>query len=505
MITLEEMRALETNSAWRGVSRRLLMENAGSQVAREILRRKNPEEKVVILAGTGNNGGDGFVAARHLVNKDVKVEVILLGRPRNISTSAAEENWKTLTQMENNVEFHIIRDSQDFKDLDGISAPILVDALLGTGITGGLREPVASAVELINDQGAYTVAVDVPTGLNPSTGEVHGDAVRCDLTVTFHDSKPGLEKGGEDYVGELVVADIGIPHSAERLAGPGDVKIAIPPRSIGSHKGQNGRVLIVGGGSHYAGAPALAGLAALRSGADLSTIAAPEGTANIVNSFSPDLITLKLPGKDLQPDAVPKLEGSIGDSTAVIIGPGLGLTDATREALLEFMEILVDKQPDLPVLLDADGLKIVSEKPRLLREGNPVLTPHAGEFKILTGSTLPSEESKRIEMVSGAAEDLDSVIMLKGHVDICAAPDGRAVLNDTGNPGMTVGGTGDVLAGVTGSFLSRGAEPFRAGSAALFLNGLAGDICHQDMGYEFTASDVKDKIPLAISKSRDYW
>lgn len=480
------------------------MENAGAQLVREIWKR-NPPEKVTVFAGTGNNGGDGFVATRHMVNHGAGVNLILLGGENDIRSPEARGNWQVLTQMEEDINFYLIRDSKDIGNLPEIESDVIVDAMLGTGISGRLREPVATAVKFINEQDAYAVAVDVPTGLDPSTGEVHHDSTECDLTVTFHDLKPGVEKGEEKYTGEVVTADIGIPNTAQRWTGPGDVQLAIPPRAIGSHKGQNGRLLIIGGSSRYVGAPALAGLSALRSGADLVTVAAPSDTANIVNSFSPDLITLDLPGKNLEPRALPILGGELGRATAVLIGPGLGLSDDSRDAMLELMDVLVQDHSELPVLLDADGLKIISEKPSLLEGGNCLVTPHAGEFELLSGSSIPPEEEGRIEEVSKTAEELNTTILLKARTDICADPEEGVVLNDTGNPGMTVGGTGDVLAGITGALLSRGANSFRAGAAGAFLCGLAGDLCNEEMGYEFTASDVKDRIPLAISTAREYW
>lgn len=504
MVKMDRMRALESNSAWRGVSRKLLMENAGAQLVRELLEREKPES-VSVFAGTGNNGGDGFVAARHMVNKGIKIDLFLLGRPRDIISQSAQENWQVLTQMEDEIDFNIVRDSREISSLNDVEADVVVDAMLGTGISGELREPVASAVAMINDLETYTVAVDVPTGLDPATGKGHDDATNCDLTVTFHDFKPGLEKAEEEHVGDLVVADIGIPKAAEKRTGPGDVQMAISPRRLNSHKGQNGRLLVVGGGSRYVGAPALAGMAALKSGADLATIATPSEPAEIINSFSPDLITLNLSGEDLNEDDVSKIETELKDSSALIVGPGLGMEDATKEAVMELMKVLADGYSDLPVLLDADGLKIVSEGPDVLENTNCLLTPHSGEFELLSSSDLPKSDKERKKELTRVAKKLNSPILLKSHNDICASPDGKVILNDTGNPGMTVGGTGDVLAGIIGAFLSQGGEPFRSAAAGSFLCGLAGDLCSQETGYEFTASDVKEKIPDAITSSKEYW
>lgn len=481
------------------------MENAGARLVDELEDRGLLGGRATVFSGKGNNGGDGFVAARHMVNRGVGVDIVLVGRPRDITSLEAQENWQIISQMGDGADFYFVRDSNDVQGLPKFESEVILDSMLGTGVQGELREPVNSVAEFVNKLDNYTVAVDLPTGLNPQTGETSRNSIRCDLTVTFHDIKPGLEQAGEDQTGELVVADIGIPSVAERMTGPGDVQMAVSPRSIGSHKGENGRLLIVGGGSRYVGAPALAGLSALKSGADLATIAAPSETARVINSFSPDLITLGLPGEVLIPEALPKIEGELKKVTAVLIGPGLGMEPDTREATLDLMDTITEDYPELPVLLDADGLKIVSEEPDVLEAANCLITPHAGEFDLLSGSGLSKEERDRSDEVSEVAKDMNTPILLKSHVDICADSDGRVVLNDTGNPGMTVGGTGDVLAGIAAAFLSQGSDPFRSGAAGSFICGLAGDLCSQEMGYEFTATDVKDRIPTAISEAREYW
>ncbi len=504
MITLERMAALEANSEWRGISRYLLMENAGAQTARTIMEHSSSKKKVAIFSGTGNNGGDGFVVARHLVNMGVGVDVFLLGRPRDIYTDDARANWDILSQMRRNVNIRFIRDSKDFDELE-VDADVIVDAMLGTGISGELREPAASAVSFINKIEAYKVALDVPTGLDPATGSVQGSAVECDLTVTFHDTKSGLENTKKDVTGYMVVADIGIPKTAEEFAGPGDVQMAVHHRKPTSHKGQNGRVLVIGGGSQYAGAPAHAALAALNTGADLATVAAPAKTAEIVSSFSPDLIALGLPGKDFSPEGIPLLESELEKSPSVVLGPGLGTSDDTEQALFELLNLLVEEYSKVPVLLDADGLKLASKEPKLLSDLECIVTPHTKEFEYLSGFSLSKDQDEKIKQVSKVAEEYDVVILLKSPIDICAGPDGRVILNDTGNPGMTVGGTGDVLAGVVGALISQGADLFRAGAAGLFLNGLAGDICELETGYQFIATDVKDKIPTAILRAKEYW
>ena len=281
-----------------------------------------------------------------------------------------------------------------------------------------------------------------------------------------------------------------------------DVRAVLPKRRPESHKGDFGRLLIVGGGSRYVGAPALVGLAALRSGVDLSIITAPEKTAWTINSFSPDLITVKLPCRDMESSALSEILSEIERSTAVVVGPGLGTLAKTHDAVIELARALREKHPTLPVLFDADGLKALASE-RGLAQGMPwVMTPHAGEFKILTGSDLPSDIRGRVEQVKLAAQELGCVVLLKAHVDIIASASGELKLNYTGNPGMTVGGTGDVLSGIVGAFLSQGTDPFRAAVAGAWVCGRAGDLCLREKGYEFIASDLIEKLPEVFKEVR---
>jgi NAD(P)H-hydrate epimerase len=279
-----------------------------------------------------------------------------------------------------------------------------------------------------------------------------------------------------------------------------DVLAVLPKRRVDAHKGDYGRLLIVGGGSRYVGAPVLAGLAALRSGVDLVTIAAPEKAALAINSLSPDLITVKLPCSDLEsavlPEVFPELEGS----TAVIVGPGLGVIPETGKSVLEIAEKLRDLSR--PALFDADGLKALAAGLDSARGMPWVLTPHAGEFKILSGSELPADSRARVQAVRAFAEKIKCTILLKSHVDIIASATGEVKLNRTGNPGMTVGGTGDVLSGIVGAFLAQGVGAFEAAAAGAWVCGRAGDLCFKERGFEFLASDLIGKLPEVFREVR---
>ncbi|MEA1904429.1 MAG: NAD(P)H-hydrate dehydratase [Candidatus Hadarchaeota archaeon] len=290
--------------------------------------------------------------------------------------------------------------------------------------------------------------------------------------------------------------------STLKHAGSEDVLKVLPERRPESHKGEYGRLLVIGGGSRYTGAPAMAGLAALRSGVDLVTIASPTKTASVISSFSPDLITVGLPGRDFGPGALSRLREPLERATASVVGPGLGTGASTQEAVVKLARMLSRDFAQLPVLYDADGLKAIATQRGLLRNPRWVVTPHVGEFELLVGPKLPTGTKARAKRVAEAAKELGCVILLKAHVDIIAAPDGETVLNRTGNPGMTVGGTGDVLSGIIGTFLAQGAVPLRAAVAGAFACGRAGDICREEMGYEFMASDLIEKLPKVFAEVR---
>jgi hydroxyethylthiazole kinase-like uncharacterized protein yjeF len=490
-ITSREMRALEMNSEYFGVSRLRLMENAGHNVALEVASRFKPEKSVAVFCGLGGNGGDGFVAGRHLLSMGFKVTVILAGKPREISDKAALENWEALRSLEDSIPIYEV---YDITLIPEIGADIIVDALLGTGTKGKLKPPILQLVKKINALKAFRVAVDVPTGIDADTGEVLGDAVKADLTITFHRTKQGFEKA-EGYVGELVVKDIGLPRQFEEFAGPGDVLMITKPRPSESHKGDFGRLLVVGGSEVYSGAPTLVALAALRTGVDLAYLAAPEKTAYAISSMCPDLITIKLEGKHLNPSNMPVLKKHIEAVDAVAIGPGLGLHAETRKAVKAVVEAV--ESAGKPLLLDADGLKAFAEFKRKLKVP-VVLTPHSGEYALLAGKKLPEDLKGKVSQVQETAAKLGAVILLKGAVDVVT--DGKCFkLNFTGNPGMTVGGTGDVLSGIVGAFLAQKVDPFEAAVAGAFVNGAAGDFVLEEKGYHMVASDLIEWIPRVLN------
>jgi len=487
------MRAIEVNSEYFGVSLLQLMENAGRNVALEVSSRFNSNQKITIVCGLGGNGGDGFVAARHLLAMGHKVSVILAGKSKDIAHQSALHNWIALQRLTSEIPIQEVTDSSAVPQIE---ADVIIDALLGTGSKGKLKPLLSAIVNAINSSKAKVVAIDVPTGIDSDTGEILGNAVKADITVTFYRAKKGLE-AAKKYAGEVIVRDIGLPSNLEIFTGPGDVQLVTKARASTAHKGDAGRLLIIGGSEIFSGAPALMSLAALRTGIDIALTASPAVTAHDIASMSPDLIMIKLEGNNLNPANVAVLKEYLDNVDAVALGPGLGLNPETKDFVKSAIEAI--ETAGKPLLLDADGLKAFAEFKRPLKVPL-VLTPHAGEYAFLSGKKLPSfnDLEDRIETIKQTAATLNAVLLVKGAIDIIS--DGRRVkLNTTGNPGMSVGGTGDVLSGIIGALLAQKADAFEAAVAGAFVNGAAGDFVVSEIGNHMVASDLLDWIPAVLN------
>jgi len=467
MITIlpEEMQALDRNCEYFGLLPLQLMENAGAALAREV-RVRSAGKRIAIVAGKGNNGGDAFVAARHL--SDYHVTIYLLGKSRDISTEVAKRNWGVLEKL----GFNLV-ELADAANLNLQTCDLVLDAIFGTGVHGQVKGLEAAAIDAINSAGKPIISVDVPSGVG--TDKV----VRPDLVVTFHRPKPGM-------TGEVVVADIGIPPVAEFFVGPGDLWL-VGKRTPESHKGDSGRILVVGGGP-YTGAPALTAMAALRAGADVVTVAAPKSASFTIAGFSPNLIVREVSGDHLRPEDLKILKDQIARHDVEVMGMGLGRDPETHEALAQIIPLCKK------TVIDADALQ-----PDLPLKG--IVTPHVGEFKRISGIALSGVGYReRIDPLKGYAREKGLVVLLKGKVGPVSnlITDGEIVrANTNGNPGMTVGGTGDVLAGVTAAFYAR-TSALRAATAAAFVNGRAGDLVYVEKDFGMVATDVIEKIPEAM-------
>lgn len=494
------MAVIDENCSYLGIPTELLMENAGKAISQEIIREISDISKktIFIFAGTGNNGGDAFVAARHLSYYKPKINVFLLGHSSQIRTEISKRNWNALEQMKFSIsKFEIINPNQLNSIREKIlSADIIIDGLLGTGVKGKLREPISTAIDLINESKALKVAIDVPSGLDPLNGNIHDKAIEANLTITFHKLKIGL-KNNEKYIGKLVISEIGIPPEAEFIVGTGDVKFLERSRDPHSHKGDFGKILVIGGGKYYTGAPALVGLAAYRTGADLVIIATPEKIASNLRSYSPNLIVRDLPGDILSEESIPHIDNLLPWATSVAIGPGLGNESSTLKTVIEIVQKI--QKNNIPLVIDADALKAIALDLKVLSKSNIILTPHEGEFKILTGIDLKDLSlSTKIQKVIDSAKEMRVTILLKGHEDIIS--DGKKFkINLSGCPAMTVGGTGDVLTGISSCLIGQKIDIFESAVSAAFINGKAGELASKKyFGNHIMATDLLELIPEAM-------
>lgn len=460
-----------------------LMERAGSALAR-VCADLVPEGRIVIVCGHGNNGGDGHVAARVL--RQLRREVVVV--------DVGADDAPALAPV-----------------LEGAAG--VVDALLGTGFSGAPREPISEAIAAINAARnaaprLRVIACDMPSGVDGSTGEISGEAVEADTTVTFHAAKPGLWIApGKQHSGEVHVVDIGIPAAGQPVAPEigliGErVRDEIPRRRAGSTKFSAGSVLIVGGSRGLTGAPVLASMAAARAGAGYVTVAAPASVVPTIAAKLLEVMTVEIPD---DPETGPKRGSSrmvverAARTQAMVLGPGVGRLPAAQKFVRD-----VAAHAKLPLVLDADGLNAHAEEgglEQLTRRSSPtVLTPHAGELGRLLD--LPSAEidAHRLEHVRAAAARAQAIVVLKGDDTLVAEPGGRVAISPGGAPALATAGTGDVLAGIIAAFLAKGVDPFTAVCAAVSTHLAAGMLAAQQIGPEgVIASDVIAALPQARS------
>jgi len=509
IVTAEQMRELDRKAIQeRGVPSLALMENAGRAVAEAAQRLTEdcPKRPIVVLCGRGNNGGDGFVAARHLVEMGRKVEVLLAAARADIAGDAREN----LSRLE---AAGIL--PTEIADTESVPrafnhASLLIDALLGTGLSGKVRGPIGKLIEIINASGKPVLAVDIPSGLDADTGEPLGIAVRAAETVTMGLPKLGLYLyPGIDHAGRVTVADIGFPSNliAESaavadLTGRAWVRMLLPERPRSAHKGRFGRVLVIAGSVGMTGAACLCGDAALRIGAGLVTVGCPASLNDILEVKLTEVMTLPLPEtyeRTLDTRALAVILEHAEAANVLAIGPGISRHPDTA-VLVRRLVARVDK----PMVIDADGLNAFADASVLL-EGDhapAVLTPHPGEMSRLMGVPTEKIQARRAYFSEAAANRFRSVIILKGACSLIAEPGRHLALNPTGNPGMATGGTGDVLTGIVAGLIAQGLLPFEAAAAGAYLHGLAGDIAARQVGEaSLVAGDVLAALPQAICQT----
>jgi NAD(P)H-hydrate epimerase len=472
-----------------------LMERAGAGLA-ALVSQRAPAGPVAVVAGKGNNGGDGFVAARLLRQQ---------GRDVSVLTLAAADEYRGDARV--NLERLPGGAPQQFSPgkLDGARA--IVDAILGTGFAGVPREPAAAAIAAINaganSSGAEVVACDVPSGVNASTGEVDGEAVRAGATATFHASKPGLWIApGKACAGEVRLIDIGIPPGGPVTASVGLITEGVidrlPRRGRESTKFAVGSVLVCGGSTGLTGAPSMASEAAMRAGAGYVTALVPASLNLVFEARLLEVMSVPLPDANgaLTTDSVEEVMNRLERADALVLGPGIGRSSDALETVRR-----IAAHAPAPLLIDADGLNAHAGKLGSLknRGAATVLTPHAGELARLLETDSAQVSAHRLASARDAARASEAIVVLKGDDTLVAHPDGRVAVSPGASAALATAGTGDVLSGVIGAFLAKRVDPFEAACAGVLVHAHAGRLAERDIGLEGTmAHDVIDRLPAAV-------
>jgi len=509
LVTSDEMRHLEEQTANLGLPSAALMENAGRAVADYLAARYpvNDHHQVLVVVGPGNNGGDGLVSARHLHDAGYAVVVYFANRPLT-------EDAKLLLLRERGVSFYRLADDPGLTIFQETlrASSVVLDAVFGTGRLRPLEGAVAAILDAIRQAVPMkaVVALDLPSGVNADTGDADPHAAAATLTVSLGQPKRGLVLNRAiDLVGELVVAEIGIPSELTRsltvdYAELPSIRRLLPVRPRNSHKGAFGRVLVVAGSTLYTGAPVLAALGAERCGAGLVTIACPRTAQPAIAAHTLESTFLPLPDDGhgaLGPAASSALLAMLDEYRALLVGPGIGRADPTAAFLADFLPRLVGRK--IPLVVDADALTLISRWENWWEKIPPdtILTPHAGEMARLTG---PIESTDRIALAQTSARRWGSVVVLKGAYTVIASATDAAVVLPFANPALASAGTGDVLAGTILGFLGQGVEPFDAAVVGGFVHGTAGEIVRDRIGQAGAlASELARAIPDAQRAIRE--
>ncbi|HEV8661823.1 MAG TPA: NAD(P)H-hydrate dehydratase [Candidatus Methylomirabilis sp.] len=511
VVTAKEMRELDRRATDEyGVPSLLLMENAGAAVAAEVERRFGPlgGKRILVCCGKGNNGGDGFVAARHLHNRGAAVRVLLCakrseiaGDPR-LNLQILEKTGLSILPVETAEEVAGAREAMAASDL-------LLDALLGTGLTGAAKGVAAGVIAAMNEVGQPVVALDLPSGLASDDGILRGPHVRAACTITFALPKRSLFLyPAAAAAGEVVVADIGMP--APLLRDPGlpvevleaaDMAAAFPPRDPNAHKGTYGHVLVVAGSVGKSGAAALCSLGALRSGAGLVTLALPESLNDAMEAKLTEVMTVPLPETEertLSRAALDRLLPLLEGKAAVALGPGLSTHPSTVALVWDLIAAA-----RLPLVVDADGVNALAHRLEALGKVTAplLLTPHPGELARLLTVGPQEVQDQRIPIAQKVAQTYNLTLVLKGARTVVANPKGQVAISPTGNPGMATAGAGDVLTGVLAGLIAQGGDLDLKVRAGVYLHGLAGDLAAEALTAEaMLAGDLLTRLPEAIRR-----
>lgn len=512
LATAAEMRHLDTLTIESyAIPGLVLMENAGRAFVNELEDRCDllDGKTVVVICGKGNNGGDGFVIARHLVNKGCTVHVALLARKKAMRGDALTNMvsiQKMATQKGNLLHVIDVRSESQLRRLP--KASIVVDALFGTGFTGSARGLYAAAIKWMNSQDACVASVDIASGVDATTGGVEGIAVNADLTVTMGLAKLGQFVGaGRDHSGDVRIVDISIPRAVLATSGINtyrvrseDVASVLPRRPVDAHKYSVGKVFVLAGSRSFTGAPAMCARSVMRSGAGAVILGIPKSIHGVLARKLTEVIVTPLEETaegTVGDAAIDEIREKIQWSDVVVIGPGLSRHNETDKLLQKLLPEI-----DRPVVLDADGLNAIGSNARLLkrRSKGTILTPHVGELRRLMGDAKLAVESDRIGCAREAAGKFRSIVVLKGAPTVTTTPGGEAFVNSTGNPGMATIGSGDILTGIVAGLMAQGMEAKQAAYAGVYVHGLAGDLAAKRYGERsMIAPDIQDCIAGAFT------
>jgi NAD(P)H-hydrate epimerase len=508
VVTAEEMREMDRLTIDEyGAPSLALMERAGEGVTRAIVNRfgRHAKRGVLVAAGKGNNGGDGFVVARLLKKKGIRCEIALLARKDEISSDASH-NLRRYLKLKGKVTEIGPQELELLAQLINKKG-VIVDAILGTGIKNNVHGLLAEAITMINASGIPVVAVDIPSGLDADRGSPLGVAIKAELTVALAYPKLGeVIYPGLNHVGELVVTDIGIaPDAAAKVAPKTElldremIRRLVPQRAPDTHKGTYGHVLAVAGSRGKTGAAILACRAAMRAGAGLVTLAAPRSLNHIFAASLVEVMTEPLrdnAAEQLEPLGDDDWRRLLAQKSAVLFGPGIGVNDTTQNNLRWLLRNL-----HLPWVIDADGLNTLALEIDRLRHAKiaPVLTPHPGEMARLAAKNTSAINADRVAIARSFAREHRCHVVLKGARTVIATSDGRVFINPTGNPGMASAGMGDVLAGILAALFGQGLAPEDAMKLGVYLHGFVGDTAIAEKGtIGLIASDIVDGLPAGI-------
>ncbi len=508
IVTASEMQQMDKSTIDFGLPGRVLMENAGCGAAQILLERfcANSIKKVGILAGRGNNGGDGFVIARRLAQKGIDVNVYLLAKASLVKGDALE-NLKLLYPLEIPVFEITERKSFIANQIIMRDRDIWVDAIFGTGLKSNIDGNIKDVISFINSLEKPVFAVDISSGIDSDTGQIHGECIRADVTATFGYAKIGhYIYPGAEYSGEIEIVDIGIPNIIADKIAPKQSLLKhericsiLKPRRKDAHKGSTGHVLVIGGSPGKTGAAAMTALAAMRAGAGLVTLGVPKSLHNVIESSTLEVMSCPLVENSegfLSESSFDAVMHNVTGKKCLAIGPGIGTDPSTKKLIIRLLcEI------ELPVVLDADGLNLLAGETNELKKlkSPAVLTPHPGEMSRLTGKTVLQIQNNRVACAREFAAEYNVHLVLKGAGTVIAHPDGSVFINSTGNSGMASGGMGDILTGIIAGFIAQNYSAEDAVKLGVYLHGAAGDDLSESMGpFGFLASDMLKILPAQI-------